>query len=85
MTFAAHGDRMQREHNERMALAWHTGALARWPLKSRGVPDFPDLSKLLAKTGTHRRAHRKQTPEEMLAMAKMITVAFGGTVSDKLQ
>lgn len=80
MTFAAHAERFLRLHNERISLAWHTGALARWPLKSKGSPEFPKLEKLLSKTPSQKR--RAQTQDEMINIAKMITVAFGGTVAD---
>lgn len=63
---AAH--RADREHNDRAWLAWHIAALTR-------TKKMPKLQKLQV------RVRRKpQTGEQMLQIAKMLTVALGGTV-----
>lgn len=60
-------------HNQAAWLAWHVAALSR-------QKKLPKLGTLLAK----RKPKRRQTPDEMLAMCKMLTVAMGGEVVDRL-
>jgi len=61
--------------------------LSRWPKKVRGhhVPNFPDLKKMQVSVGEQKpRQRQQQTPEQMLAIAKMITAAMGGTIDERL-
>lgn len=63
-TFEAHGRRLRRQHNEAMTLAWHVAALPR-------MKTFPALAKLLVPIdGRPRRV--RQSPEQMLAIARMM-------------
>lgn len=73
--FRAQGKIAEREHNNRAWLAWHIGFLSRVNPKK-----FPKLEKLLYRA---RGGKKRQTPEEMLAIVKMITVAHGGEVKLK--
>lgn len=63
-------NRLEREANERMSLAWHIVALDR-------ARKLPKLETLLT-TGGQRRLQRKQTPEEHIVAMKTIFIAFGG-------
>lgn len=63
-------NRLEREANERMSLAWHIVALAR-------ARKLPKLETLLT-TGGQRRVQRKQTPEDHIVAMKTIFIAFGG-------
>lgn len=53
-----------REHNQRAWIAWHIAALSR-------VRKFPKLETLLVKDRAAAR-RRRQTPDQMLAIAKMM-------------
>lgn len=64
--------RLEREANERMSLAWHIVALDR-------TKKLPKLETLLI--GTRGRG-RAQTPEEHLIAMKSIFLAFGGTLEE---
>lgn len=59
LVFAGAADRLAREHQARMSLAWHTAALPR-------LKKFPDLNSLM---GVKRTA-RRQTASEMDAIFK---------------
>jgi hypothetical protein len=72
-TFEAYVRKQQREHNERMSLAWHIAALPRM----KTFPSSPQ--KLFVKIKDPRRRPR-QTPEQMLAIAKQWAVFLGGKV-----
>lgn len=64
--------RCNREHDERMSLAWHTAAMVRIP--PRG--EFPPLSALM-----HNAPEQKeQSVDAMIAVAQMWTAALGGEV-----
>jgi len=67
LTFKAHDLRLQREHNDRAWLAWHTAYLHR-------VTRMPPLSELLFKPQS-----RAQTPEQMREIGLMIYRTFGGS------
>ena len=58
--------RLDREYNERITLAYH---MAKLPLMKK----FPDLEKLLVQNS--RKAPRKQSWEEQLAIAQQWTAA----------
>jgi hypothetical protein len=64
--------RLEREANERMSLAWHIVALDR-------TKKLPKLETLLI--GSRGRG-RAQTPEEHLIAMKSIFLAFGGTLEE---
>lgn len=51
-----------------MFTRWHTG---------KGGKPFPKLERLLI---AGRKPKAPQTPDQMLQIAKMLTVAFGGTI-----
>jgi len=72
--FKGHSRRQEREHDARAWLAWHTVRLSHVDPRK-----FPKLETLLYR----HRARRRQTPDEMLSIAKMITAAFGGDVKLK--
>jgi hypothetical protein len=57
-------------------LAWHTAFLQRVDPKK-----FPTLEKMLV---VRRQPRRRQTPEEMLEIAAMITAIHGGVDKRKL-
>lgn len=79
LIFAGAGDRLRREQDERMSLAWHVAALMRTDARK-----FPKLEKLLSRSA--RRGPRpRQTPEQMLAIARLFTVAAGGEIIAKDQ
>lgn len=59
-----------------MRLAWHVAVFTRWRTGKGGKP-FPKLERLLV---SGRKPKAPQTPEQMLQIAKMLTVAFGGTI-----
>ncbi|MBR1193240.1 hypothetical protein [Bradyrhizobium sp. AUGA SZCCT0160] len=61
---------LEREHNDRAWLAWHTAALPR-------SKKFPALKKLMI------RERHTQTAEQMLAVAKQWTAALGGEFKGK--
>lgn len=56
---------LKREHNERAWLAYHVAVLSR-------IKQIPPLHTLQDRTGVKRRV---QTPEEMLAIARMFVSA----------
>jgi hypothetical protein len=60
-----------RDHNDRAWLAWHIAAL---PLQKR----FPALKSLFIDEPQHRR--KPMTPEQTLALVKMMNAAMGGDV-----
>ena len=59
-----------------MSLAWHIAMLMRTDPRKR----LPKLETLLYR---HKSSRKKQTPEEMLAVVKMLNAAFGGRVIKK--
>lgn len=61
--------RMEREADERMSLAWHIVALDR-------TKKLPKLETLMI-SGSRRRT-KAQTPEEHIIAMKTIFLAFGG-------
>jgi hypothetical protein len=61
----------KRQINDMIYTAWHTAVLSR-------VKDIPSLDSLMA--GTERK--KEQTNEEMMAMAKILNAAFGGTYTE---
>lgn len=81
LAFEARAELNEIEHDQRMSLAWHIAALVRWPYPQKGRPvrPFPKLDKLLI----GKRPRTPQTPEQMLQIAKMLTVAFGGTIVNR--
>lgn len=64
-TFEAHGQRLRREHNDRMSLAWHIAAMPK-------MKKFPALKKLLVSVEGGQRHRVRQTPEQMLMIAKVM-------------
>jgi hypothetical protein len=60
------GDRLQREHDQRAWLAWHTAGM---PLMKK----FPDLKDLQTP-----KPKKRQTPEEMMAVMRAWSPFFGG-------
>lgn len=66
-----HQRRLVREHNDRAWLAWTTEALRR-------TKKMPSLRRLQARMP--REARKKQSWQDMKAVAKLITLAFGGQV-----
>lgn len=52
-----------------MYAAWHQAAFSR-------QKRLPNLEKIMTKMGAE--VNKQQTPQEMLRMAEMITVALGG-------
>lgn len=61
-----------------MKVAWHTAALVKWNTDTkRGGKAFPKIDRLMI---AGRKPKAPQTPEQMLQIAKMLTVAFGGTI-----
>jgi hypothetical protein len=67
---------LEREHDNAMRIAWCAAVFTRWRTGKGGKP-FPKLERLLI---SGRKPKAPQTPEQMLQIAKMMTVAFGGTV-----
>ena len=60
--------RQEQFHNQMAWTAWHTAALMR-------QKKLPQLQKLMHSS---KRRSRVQTVDEQIAMARMITAAFGG-------
>lgn len=75
LIFEGTNERLVREFNDRVTLAWRIAGLTRTAAKN--FPKKPDA--LFAKT-SRTSARHPQTTEQMVAMAKMITVALGGEV-----
>jgi hypothetical protein len=69
--FRAQADIFDREHKARAWLAWHVAALMR-------VKKLPRLERIAGRSPT-----RPQTPDEMLAIIKMLNAAYGGSVIRK--
>ena len=67
--FEAHVERQKQEHNQNAWLAWHVAALSRTDPKK-----FPKLEKLL-----YREPPKPQTPEQMEAVLRQITITLGGS------
>ena len=59
----------RRRTNELVYLAWHVAALSR-------QPKLPELQSLMQAEDDHRK--KDQTPDEMLAMVRMLNAAMGG-------
>lgn len=59
------GERLDREHNANAWLAWHVAALQR-------AKKFPPLKEMQIRK--HRRV-RQKTPDEMIAIAHLWTMA----------
>lgn len=68
---------MERERDNLMFLAFHTAVFTRWNTGKGGKP-FPKLDRLLV--SNRRKPKAPQTPEQMMMVAKALTVAFGGTI-----
>lgn len=64
--------RKEQQLDELIYLAWHIAALNRYP----GNKKLPSLKSLLKKS----KGKNEQTAEEMMAMAKSLTLAFGGDI-----
>lgn len=60
--------RQIKRSNELITLAWNTAAMVR-------TPEFPELEDILAKD---LEPVKKQTDEEMMAIARLLNAAFGG-------
>lgn len=60
--FDGKAEALEREHNERAWLAWHTAAMPR-------MKDFPKLEKLLYR----QKPKREMTPDEMWALMVPLT------------
>lgn len=61
-----------------MRLAWSTAVFVRWNSDTkRGGKAFPKLERLLI---AGRKPKAPQTPEQMMRVAEMLTVAFGGKI-----
>lgn len=63
--------RQTQRANELLYLAWHTELFARYER-------LPRLEEILRDPDDEPRAKRAQTPEEMLAMCRMLNAALGG-------
>ena len=61
-----------------MSLAWHIVALSHVPAKK-----FPKHDKMQIKNGASPSHRKKQTPEQMLAIVKMLNAAYGGSIVHK--
>lgn len=59
--------------NDLTALAWNTAALSR-------QKTLPELKTLLIDDDPKPDQPKQQTTEEMIAMARMITLAYGGEI-----
>ena len=77
--FAGEEARLQREHNDRAWLAWHVARLSMVNPKK-----FPKIEKLMVRGRGKRRA-AKQTPEQMLAVVKMLNAAYGGSIVNETE
>lgn len=73
LAFQATTQRLEREHNERMSLAWHVAALSR-------TKKLPKLQTMLARS-TVKRA--PQSWQQQLEIAKMWTAVLGGKFVSK--
>jgi len=67
----ARAARLMRDHNELAWLAWHVEALRR-------TKKIPPLRKLQ----TREQQRPRQSPQQMLAIAKQWTLLLGGKVVD---
>lgn len=67
---------MEREHDNLVTLAYRTAIYTRWNTGKGGKP-FPKLEGLLV---SRRKPKAPQTPEQMMRIAKAMTVAFGGKI-----
>lgn len=70
LVMAGRREAIIRRHNEMAWLAYHVAALSR-------TKKLPRLEKLM-----HQTSKREQTPEEMLALVRVMNAAFGGTVKE---
>jgi hypothetical protein len=70
--------RLEREHNERMSLAWHAGRLASWPVGVKGAKPFPKLDQLIIKPRGQRQSWQQQ-----LAIAQMWAARGIGKMGQK--
>jgi len=59
-----------RERNKLVFTAWHVAMFER----QKRLPALDSV--LMKETETHE--HKKQTPDEMMAVCKMLNAAFGG-------
>jgi len=62
-------ERRKDHNNELLYLAWHTALFTRQEYK---LPKFEEII-------TPKEKKQKQTDEEMMAMARILNAAFGGT------
>lgn len=90
MVIAGENDRLTREANERVELAYGTAVLIRRALardKNGRHLAMPKLESLQYKPGerNRRRSQGPQTPEQMLAIIKMINAAYGGNVVNETE
>jgi hypothetical protein len=64
-------ERERRHRNDLLSLAWYGEAFAR-------TKNLPKLEDLLTERKRSDEPKREQTPEEMMAVCRMLNAAFGG-------
>ena len=72
-----HREAAVRAHNANAWLAWHVEALAR-------QKKLPSLERLMLRSAEHV-VEKRQTPEQMLAIARMLTLAMGGRIVNRTE
>lgn len=69
----AYQRRQRRRNNELIYTAWHSAAFRR-------MDRLPALQSVLVNEDAEPEPAREQTTDEMIAVCKLLTAAFGGKV-----